>query len=96
MTLTQEDLQAIGNLITESVKPLATKEDVFSAKMELYDELNRHYVENDKRFTKLESVSNTILLQTDNTALLLKLINKQAEELDAVKAEIQEIKKKLA
>lgn len=100
MTLTQEDLQAIGTLIntsiTESIKPLATKEDVYSTKMELYDELNRQYNENDKRFTKLESMANTLLLQSDNTALLLRLINRQAEDLEAVKAEVQEIKRKLA
>lgn len=96
MTLTQKDLKAIGSLITESVKPLATKGDIQSAKMELYDELNRQYKENDKRFSKLESMANTLLLQSDNTALLLRLINRQADELEAVKAEIEDIKKKLA
>lgn len=100
MTLTQEDLQAIGTLITDAVKPLATKEAVkeivYDSKTELYDELNRQYNENDKRFTKLESIANTLLLQSDNTALLLRLINRQAEELETVKADIQELKKKLA
>ena len=100
MTLTQEDLQAIGTIISEMIKPLSTKEDVktivHDTKMELYDELNRQYNENDKRFAKLESMTNTLLLQSDNTALLLRLINRQADELESVKAEIQEIKKKLA
>lgn len=72
------------------------QEIVQASKMELYDELNRQYKENDKRFSKLESMANTLLLQSDNTALLLRLINRQAEELDVVKAEVQKIKKKLA
>ena len=100
MTLTQEDIQAIGTLVQNAIEPLATKdtvkEVVSSAKMELYDEMNRQYKENDKRFTKLESLSNTLILQSDNTALLLKLINRQAEELDALKIEVQEIKARLA
>lgn len=100
MTLTQDDLKAIGTLITESTKLLPTKEEVKeivnNSKMELYDELNRQYDENDKRFSKLESMANTLLLQSDNSALLLRLINKQAEELESLKAEVQEIKKKLA
>lgn len=107
MTLTQEDLQAIGTLInttvTESIKTLPTKEEtkeiVYTSKMELYDEMNRQYIENDKRFTNLESIGDkvdTLLMQSDNTALLLRLINKQAEELESLKAEVQEIKKKLA
>lgn len=100
MTLTQEDLQAIGTLITESIKPLPTRDEVEeivqTSKMELYDELNRQYNENNKRFSKLESMASTLLLQSDNTALLLRLINRQAEELEAVKAEVQEIKRKLA
>lgn len=57
MTLTQADLQAIGTLVTEAIKPLSTKEDVYSTKMELYDELNRQYTENEKRFAKLESMA---------------------------------------
>ena len=80
MTLTHDDLQSIGALvntaINEAVKPLATKEDVTSSKMELYDELNLQYNENDKRFAKLENIGDkidTLLLQSDNTALLLKL-----------------------
>lgn len=72
------------------------KEIVQTSRMELYDEMNRQYNENDKRFSKPESMANTLLLQSDNTALLLRLINRQAEELDVVKAEVQEIKKKLA
>lgn len=103
MTLTHEDLQAIGTLmdnklvsINEKLELIATKDDVQSAKMELYNELSHQYAENDKRFTKLESMANTLLLQSDNTALLLRLINRQAEELEAVKAEVQEIKKRLA
>lgn len=67
------------------------KEIVQTSRMKLYDEMNRQYNENDKRFSKLESMANTLLLQSDNTALLLRLINRQA-----VKAEVQEIKKKLA
>lgn len=100
MILTQEDLQAIGSLIntaiTEAVKPLPTKDELQAVRMELYDELNRQYNENNKRFSKLESMASTLLLQSDNTALLLRLINRQAEELEAVKAEVQEIKRKLA
>lgn len=103
MSLTQEDLQAIGTLVSttiaEAVKPLSTKEDVYSSKMELYDELDRQYKENDKRFTRLDAISgkvDTLLLQSDNTALLLKLINRQENELEALKLEVQEIKKKLA
>ena len=34
--------------------------------------------------------------QADNTALLLRLINRQSDELEALKLEVQEIKKKLA
>lgn len=99
MMLTHEDLQAIGTLmdnklvpINEKLEATATKDDV----MKVYDELAYQYNENDKRFSKLESMASTLLLQSDNTALLLRLINRQAEELEAVKAEVQEIKRKLA
>lgn len=96
MTETEKLILEKLESLNQRIDLLSTKDDVQSAKMELYNELSHQYNENDKRFSKLESMANTLLLQSDNTALLLRLINRQAEELEAVKAEVQEIKKRLA
>lgn len=96
-----ELLLALSDMMDKKLEPI--KHDVTniekslqSVKMELYDEMNRQYKENSKRFDKLESISSTLLLQADNTALLLKLINRQSDELDLLKAKVDEIEKRLA
>ena len=87
----------IANMATkDDIANMMTKDDIESVRMELYDELNRQYLENDKRFTRLEVGINTLLQQSDNTNILLRLFNQQADELEMVKTRVYAIEKKLA
>lgn len=48
------------------------------------------------RVNSLNEKVDTLLLKADNTALLLKLINQQADELTSLKARLEVVEQKLA
>lgn len=102
-----ELLQALSDMIDSKLdsklKPIAdnmvTKDDLKDAKNELYKEIVRaeSYSEKiEKRVDTLTDKVDTLLLKADNTALLLKLINQQADEMTALKARLELVEKKLA
>ena len=98
---TKED---IANMATkEDIANMATKEDVFhivgKAKAELYDEIIRAEKQSERiieRVDALESKVNTLLIQEDNTSIMLELYRNQATEIESMRTRIEDIEQKLA
>lgn len=90
---TKEELK---NLATkEDLKGLATKEDVENVFNELLKtEAWTGRIEN--RVDELTNKVDTLLLQSDNTALLLKLMNQQADEVNSIRSRVEVLEMKLA
>lgn len=75
------------------------KTDIQSAKMELYDEIIRAETaidKNDETLKTLNTKYDTLLLKADNTDLLLRLINRQATEMDELKNRLEILEKKIS
>lgn len=93
MALTNEDLQAIAALMDEKLKPVIKQgEETFKELMFVEKEV----ISNKDSLTDLHTKYDTLLLKADNTDLLLKLINRQSDEMAALKARIEQVEKKLA
>lgn len=94
-----EKLDILLGKLENIEKQMATKEDIQSMKMELYDGIVRAEKNIDSNSEMLKSLNNkydTLLLKTDNTDLLLRLINRQANEVDELKARLDIVEKKIS
>lgn len=94
-----EKLDILLGKLENIEKQMATKEDMQSMKMELYDEIVRaekNIDSNSEILKSLNSKYDTLLLKTDNTDLLLRLINRQANEVDELKARLDILEKKIS
>ena len=66
---------------------------------ETFDELmlvEKIALDNQEQIKALNEKYDTLLLKADNTDLLLRLINRQADELDSLKARIEMLEKKIS
>lgn len=96
-------LQALSDMMDSKLKTItdnmATKDDLKNAKNKLYNEIVRseNYTEKiEKRVDTLIDKVDILLLKADNTALLLKLINQQEDEMTALKMRLEVVEQKLA
>lgn len=90
----------VANMATKvDLEGMASKEDMQSMKMELYDEIIRaeNAIENNNEYLKtLNSKYDTLLLKYDKKELLLRLINRQANEVDELKNRLEVLEKKIS
>lgn len=94
----------IANMATkDDIANMATRDEVekivASAKKDIYDEIVRAelYTEKiEKRVDILTEKVDMLVLKADNTALLLKLFNQQADEMTLLKARLDMVEMKLA
>lgn len=102
MALTKDDLQSISALLDpirqdiQNIKSeMATKQDVEI----IFKELMKYDVRINKLEDKADKLSakvDTLLLQSDNTALLLNLHTQQSGEILSLKMRVEALDKKLA
>lgn len=102
MALTKDDLQSISALLDpirqdiQNIKSeMATKQDVEI----IFKELMKYDVRINKLEDKADKLSakvDTLLLQSDNTALLLNLHTQQSGEILSLKMRVEALEKKLA
>lgn len=91
----------IANMATkDDLKAVDIKVSGIENKLnETFDELmivEKIALENQERIKALNEKYDTLLLKADNTDLLLKLINRQADEMDSLKARIEMLEKKIS
>ncbi|MDR1548408.1 MAG: hypothetical protein LBT06_07465 [Hungatella sp.] len=97
MALTNEDLQSMAALINqtldEKLKPITRQgEETFKELMIV----EKHVIANHDSLKELHTKYDTLLLKADNTDLLLKLINRQSEEMDMLKTRVDQLERRMA
>ena len=91
------------NLILSNMASVAARDDVISINAETKNELYEEIIRAEKSTDELSDIAagmmvkiDTLLLKADNTSLLLKLINQQADELSGLKMRLDAVEKRLA
>lgn len=93
MALTPDDMRALSDLIDQKLAPIIKQgQDTFNELMNVEKEL----LATQDSVKDLHIKHDTLLLKSDNTALLLKLIDKQSEEMTALKDRVSRLESKLA
>ena len=90
---TKEELEGLAT--KEDLKGLATKEDV----REVFEELMKAEAWTGRiegRVDELADKVDTLLLQSDNSAMLLKMINQQSAEVKEIRSRVEVLEMKLA
>lgn len=93
---TKDDLKAIENKVSGIENKVSNMENKLN---ETFDELmlvEKIALENKESIKTLNEKYDTLLLKADNTDLLLRLINRQADEMDSLKARIEMLEKKIS
>lgn len=107
MALTNEDLQAIAQLLDSKLVPINNCLDSMDSRLSAVEKqgkdtfrelmnVEKQVLANQEAIEELGTKYDTLLLKADNTALLYKLIDKQSEEMETLKAKVAQIEKKLA
>lgn len=98
----KSDIQGMKSDMLNMKGSMATKDDIAKLEKqgnETFDELMKvetTVIKLQNDVSSLNDKYNTLLLKSDNTALLLKLIDQQADELTSLKARVDAVEQKLA